>query len=160
GVALFAIDLASGSVGFMGLDDPRVIAEVMARARRHAIAEQLLVLATLVAACALFGAAGGAVGRAWDLALDRAPRRRWLRGIAGALAGHGWLLARSMSRFPALYSAHFYERGGARRAFMLAVTDHLSTRALDGLALALAIAALAPLIGTRRGRAWTRRRAR
>ncbi|HEY2747923.1 MAG TPA: hypothetical protein VGL86_25045, partial [Polyangia bacterium] len=160
GGVLFALDFVGGEVGFMGMRDPRVIAAVLERARMHAIAQQLLMLAVLAGACALFGAIAALVGCAWDGAAGRAPRRAWLRGVAGAIVGHAWFLARSMTQFPALYSAHDYERGGVRRAAMILVTDHLPTRALDG-ALAIAfMLVLAPPLASVAGRAWTRRHAR
>jgi arylsulfatase A-like enzyme len=160
GAALFALDFAGGQVGFMGLDDPRVIAEVVGRARAHAIGQQLLMLALLVALCALFGAAGALAGRAWDLARGRSPGRAFLRGLAGALFAHYWFLARSMAQFPQLYSAHWYERRGLRGAAMVGITDHLSTGALDVLmAIVLLFAFVVPLTTTR-GRGFLARHAR
>ena len=160
GVALFALDFVGGEVGFMGMRDPRVIAAVLERARTHAIVQQLAMLAVLAGACALFGVLAALVGCAWDGAAGRAPRRVWLRGGVGALVGHGWCLARSMTQFPALYSAHDYERGGLRRAAMILVTDHLSVGLLDGaLVFAIAIAVARPLASVA-GRAWLRRHAR
>ena len=160
GAALFALDFAGGEVGFMGMRDPRVIAEVVARARAHAIADQLLMLAVLAGACAAFGAIAALVGGAWDGAAGRAPRRPWLRGVAGALVGHAWFMARSMAQFPQLYSAHYYERGGVRRAAMMLVTDRLTPGALDvALALGLTLALAWPLRSPA-ARAWLRRRAR
>lgn len=160
GVALFVVDLALGDVGFMGMTDPRVIATVMERARAHAFAQQMLALGTLVAVGALFGAIGGACGRAWDLMRGRPAHHHPLGGVAGALTGHLWFSLRSMSVFPQLYSAHFYERGGLRRAAMAAVTDHLWPLPLDvALALVLVVGLGAPLASAR-GRAWLRVRAR
>ena len=124
GVALFAIDLASGEVGFAGLRDPRAIAVVLERARGVAIAEQLTILLVLATVGALFGAAGAWCGRAWDRARGRSsPRMGGFRGVAGALVGHLFFLARSVIVHPQLYSSHLYARGGVRRRAMMLLTD-------------------------------------
>lgn len=150
GLALYALDFAVGGGGFMGMRDPRVLAEVMSRARAQALEQQLLGLAVLMVAGALFGTAGAACARAWG-------RRSPAFAVAGALAGHGYFLLRSMAQFPQLYSAAFYERGGVRRAAMLLVTDYVSVRALDvTLTVVLAALFLPPLFSRR---AWTQKRA-
>lgn len=160
GLALFAVDLASGGVGFMGMNDPRVIAEVMDRARTHIIVVQLLALLCLCTVGAWLGALGGLAGRAWDLARGASERRPALRGAIGALVGQALMLARGVSQFPQLYSAHFYERGGVRRALMIAVTDRLSPAIVDGLIALVLFAALIVPLASPRGRARLRPRAR
>jgi arylsulfatase A-like enzyme len=126
GVALFALDFLVGRAGFMGMRDPRVIDLVLARARMHAVGQQLLGLLVLTSACAAFAAVTVAAARAWGLR-----RRTALFGALGALAGHSFFLLRSMSQFPALYEAHFYEPGGARRALLEFATDDLRPASLD-----------------------------
>jgi arylsulfatase A-like enzyme len=63
-----------------------------------------------------------------------------LRGIAAALVGHAFFLARSVVEYPQLYSAHFYARGGVTRRMMVFLTEHVSSRALDlGLAAVVVV---------------------
>ncbi len=156
GLLLFALDFTVGGVGFMGMRDPRVIAAVMERARAHAVEQQLLALAVLVTMGALMGAVGVAAARAWGMGRGRAIGY----GIIGAFIGHGYFLLRSMTQFPQLYSAHFYERGGVLRAAMILVTDHLSTTALDVVMTAIITVALVVPLLSRAGRAWARRHTR
>jgi arylsulfatase A-like enzyme len=150
---LFVVDLLGIQTRFLGFDDPRVMAAIMAHFRCYAFAQRAHVLLTLVAVGAVLGATGEIAGRAWDWARFRQPRRGPARGAVAALLGHGVLFARSVAQYPHLYAEHLYDRGGLRRDLVVLLTDRVSLPALDAaLALVLCSVLLLPLL-SRRGRA-------
>jgi arylsulfatase A-like enzyme len=151
---LFVLDLFGPGVGYQGFRDPRAIAMVLERARATAIAQHFTIFLAMVGFGALFGAVGLLFRRAWAIARGRPPAGRgFLVGLVAALVGHGYLLARSVVKYPQLYSTQFHAPGGIRQSLMASLTDHLTPARLDGLmALVLAALVLPPLL-SRNGRA-------
>ena len=162
--SLFAVDLASASLAFMGYSDAHAFDIIIARYRSHIVWTQVEILGVFLVVGGLLGGAGAAIGRLWDWARMRTTSRRrsTVRAVLAALVGHSFLLARHVVHYPQLYVESFYDRGGARRAIMTALTDHLSLRALDGLAVAaLGFALLGPFmtaVGRARLLAWVAER--
>jgi arylsulfatase A-like enzyme len=150
---LVVVDLVTGEFAFMGHDGREAMALMMARARWHAVAEELTILATMMVIGAAFGAVGGLCGRALDWARDRPPpRSRVARGIAGALAGHAFFLARSVIEYPQLYSSRFYAPGGLTARAMVLLTTRVPVRALDAAGAVVLLALLLAPVVTAAGR--------
>ncbi|MGH7298670.1 MAG: sulfatase family protein, partial [Polyangiaceae bacterium] len=87
-----------------------------------------------------------------------APRSAAVRGVAGALLGHGFFLARGIIEYPQLYSARFYAGGGLTARAMALLTTHVSARALvvcgSIAVLGLLLAPVATAQGREKLREW------
>jgi arylsulfatase A-like enzyme len=146
-MTLFVVDLAGASIEVMGYSgDDRSYNLILHRYGARIVLGQLAILLTYATVGAGLGASGALVGAAWDRALRRTPSaaRRMARGLGTALFGHAYFFARSMAHYPQLYSEAFFDRGGWRRAVMLAVT-RLPLSAVDVLFATLLVAVvLAP----------------
>ncbi|HUS65900.1 MAG TPA: hypothetical protein VMZ28_15215, partial [Kofleriaceae bacterium] len=151
---LFVTDLLGASLDFMGFSDEKATRYIIGRYGPHIILNQLEILAIYAVVGALFGALGDGIGRLWDWARMRSTSRtrRVLRGAGAAIVGHGFVLVRHLVHYPQLYTEWLYDRGGARRAVMVALTDHLSVLLLDLLAAAVLIALVGGPLAMRRGR--------
>ena len=155
----FGLDFVGATLDFMGFSDEKATNLILHRYGAQIARDQLKILATYVVMGALFGGIGALLGDFGDRVRHRVPsmRRRMARGLIAALVGHAYLFCRSLVHYPQLYSEAFYDRGGVRRAAMVWLTEHATSRVLDVLVVALLIAAVAvPLMG-RAGRSMARR---
>ena len=132
-------------VEYMGVeDDGRVQREVDAKKERL-IALQVRLLGLYAGVGAGVGAlAAGAVLLVWAARRRRLPGSLQLawRVVVGCLLIHGWLLARTMIRFPQALSAAYYDRGGFWRRVHVGLTDHVPIWTLDALAAAMVLVVL------------------
>lgn len=153
--ALFFVELLGASLEFMGFSDARATSLIVHRYRAQIIADQ----ARILLGYAFLGGILGALSEAWFQWLDATPRRstplivRVARSAAAVLAVHLYALLRSLLTYPQLYCEAFFDRGGRRRAVMLALTDHLSPRIVDAFAVVCLLAAVTAAAASRRGRA-------
>jgi arylsulfatase A-like enzyme len=152
-VVFFGLDFVGATLDFMGFSaDETATNRILHRYGLQIVRDQLTVLATYLVIGALLGGAGALIGRWWDRARGRRPSA-WIRarrGIIAALAGHAYFFARSLVRYPQLYSEAFYDRGGIRRRAMMWLTDHLTARVLDvALLLVIAFVIIVPLVDRR-----------
>jgi len=162
----FGLDFIGATLDFMGFSDEKATSMIVHRYGAQIARDQLRILATYIVMGALFGAAGALLGAWWDRVRRRIPSTAVCvgRGVAAALVGHAYLFARSVVHYPQLYSEAFYDRGGIRRAAMVALTEHATARMLDGvMAVLLVVLIGAPLttdIGRALARRWLERAAR
>jgi arylsulfatase A-like enzyme len=156
----FGLDFIGATLDFMGFSaDEKATSLILHRYGAQIVRDQLRILATYVVVGAALGGIGAIVGALWDRVGDRRPsaRRRAARGVIAALVGHAYLFARSVVHYPQLYSEAFYDRGGARRAAMVWLTQHATAPMLDGtIALVLVVLVGLPL-STYVGRSLVRR---
>ncbi|HWE29987.1 MAG TPA: hypothetical protein VHB97_18375, partial [Polyangia bacterium] len=154
----FALDFIGATLDFMGFSDEKATSLILHRYGAQIARDQLKILATYVVMGALFGGVGALLGAWWDRVRHRVPstKRRVLRGIAAALVGHGYYFVRSVVHYPQLYSEAFYDRGGARRAVMVWLTEHASARVLDALLVVALMVIVALPLTARAGRALAR----
>jgi arylsulfatase A-like enzyme len=148
----FLLDFVGASLEFMGFSDEKATSIIIHRYGARIVGEQLVILATYAVVGATLGAVGALSGCLWDWAQrgSGSRRRRMLRGVLAALLGHAYFFVRSLVHYPQLYSEAFFDRGGIRRTLMVAATNHLSLRLLDGIAaLGLATALVAPAFSAR-----------
>jgi arylsulfatase A-like enzyme len=154
-VGLFVVELFAANLEYMGVSDAKATDYLIGRYARVVALQQLGILFTYVLVGVVFGAIGAELARAWDWANLRA-RRRW-RGVAVGLltvaVAHGYLLARSIVKYPQLYADAIYDRGGARRGVMVFLTDYFSPLALDLLAVMVLLGAAALPFAVRGSRA-------
>jgi arylsulfatase A-like enzyme len=142
-VALFGGDLLGLRLDFMGFSDAGATARILREYRGDIVRGQLALLGVMAAAGAAFGLLGALLGEA----RARGAEGRWRRwrpllwGALAALVTHALLWMRHLVLYPQLYTEGLYERGGARRAFMLALTRHTrpATFVFLGAALLLAL---------------------
>src|SRR5689334_21893509 len=99
--SLFAVDLASASLAFMGYSDAHAFDIIIARYRSHIVWTQVEILGVFVLVGALLGGAGASIGRLWDWARMRTTTRRrsTVRAVLSALGGHALLLARHLVHY-------------------------------------------------------------
>jgi arylsulfatase A-like enzyme len=150
-IALFGGDLLSLRLGFMGFSDAGAAARIVREYRGDIVRTQLALLALLATVGASFGLLGALLGEA--RARARGPKseggrpgfrsrlRSLVWGASAALVTHALLWMRHLVLYPQLYTEGLYDRGGLRRAFMLALTRHTrpSTFVFVGAALLLAL---------------------
>lgn len=155
----FGLDFIGATLDFMGFSDEKATSLILHRYGAQIARDQLKILATYVVMGALFGGVGALLGAFRDRVRHCVPsmQRRVLRGIIGALVGHAYLFTRSIVHYPQLYSEAFYDRGGVRRAAMVWLTEHATSRVLDVLLGAMIVLAVALPLTTRAGRALARR---
>lgn len=129
----FGIDLIGASLDFMGFSDEKATSLIVHRYGMRIVENQLTILAVYAVMGALYGGLGEAIGRLWDWSRMKSTSRtrRVLYGLGGVLLGHCYVLTRSIVHYPQLYSEAFYDKGGARRATMVWLTDHLTMLRLD-----------------------------
>ena len=154
---LFALDLFGASLDFMGFSDEKATNRILGRYGAHIVVSQLVILATYLVVGALLGGAGSLIGRAWDWARLRSTTRlrSTVRGALTALGGHLVLLAHHITHYPQLYSEALYDRGGVRRAIMVALTDQAWTSVAYAALVALVVGLIVGPTFIGRGRAAT-----
>ncbi|MGZ3440981.1 MAG: sulfatase-like hydrolase/transferase, partial [Polyangia bacterium] len=155
----FGLDLIGASLDFMGFSDEKATNLILHRYGALIARDQLQILATYVVIGCLLGGVGALVGAWWDRVSGRRPtsKRRIARGVIAALVGHAYLFARSVVHYPQLYSEAFYDRGGARRAAMVWLTEHGTPRALDGIVALLLLVVVGLPLATSVGRSLAQR---
>jgi arylsulfatase A-like enzyme len=144
----FGLDFVGATLDFMGFSDEKATHLILHRYGAQIVRDQLRVLAVYLVAGAIFGGLGALAGGWWQRAgggtLSNARRMLW--SVSAAFLLHGYVFARSVVHYPQLYSEAFYDRGGARRAAMVWLTEHVSARGLDiGLLLLVVVIAALPL---------------
>jgi arylsulfatase A-like enzyme len=126
-VLAFLVDFVGLRLDFMGFSDAQATSRILREYGPDVVRDQLALLLVMAIAGASFGALGGALAllRGWQ----GDSRRGWLSwGACAAAVAHVLFVARHLVRYPQLYTEAFYDRGGGRRAFMLALTRHTSPR--------------------------------
>jgi arylsulfatase A-like enzyme len=156
---LFGLDFIGATLDFMGFTDEKATNLILHRYGAQIARDQLKILATYVVVGAVLGGVGALIGGWWDRVRRRRPttRRRIVRGVLAALAGHAYLFVRSVVHYPQLYSEAFYDRGGARRAAMVWLTQHATARVLDGIVALLLLTLVGLPLATGVGRSLARR---
>lgn len=155
----FGLDFVGATLDFMGFSDEKATRVILHRYGWQIARDQLRILGTYVLVGALLGAVAALAGAWWDRARLRRPSTalRMARGSAAALGGHAYFFARSLVHHPQLYSEAFYDRGGARRAAMVWLTEHLTARRLDVALLAAMVLIVGLPLTARGGRLLARR---
>jgi arylsulfatase A-like enzyme len=142
-VGLFAADLVSLRLDFMGFSDAGATARIVREYGTDIVRDQLALLTVMVVVCSLFGLVGAWLVRARSgMQIGRGRLVAW--GACAALVGHVLAFVRHLLLYPQLYSEAFYDRGGARRAAMLLLTRYLRPGFIPMVGAAL-IVALLPL---------------
>jgi arylsulfatase A-like enzyme len=150
--ALFFADLASGTdLAVFGVRDAATEQRVYARYGAFIYQEQLRILLCFALLGLVVGLCAQAVALWWDRVghPDRRPTllRRTLMTVGLAGCFHLWQGAHAIARFPQLFTESLYDRGGARRALMLALTHYIPAPLVDGLAIgAICGLVLGPLL--------------
>ena len=153
---LFGVDLIGLRLDFMGFSDEGATSRIVREYGGDIVRDQLALLAVM----ACFGAFFGLLGAGLMLLRDRArlvTHRPYTWGTWGtwgagtAFVCHALLTMRHLVEYPQLYSEALYDRGGLRRACMLALTRHTHPRFYVLVALVLFVGVLP--------RAWLWRRA-
>ncbi|MCU1282562.1 MAG: Choline-sulfatase, partial [bacterium] len=155
----FGLDFIGATLDFMGFSDEKATNLILHRYGPQIARDQLKILVTYLVVGALFGTIGAGLGAWWDRVHHETAktRRRIARGVTAALVGHAYLFARSVVHYPQLYSEAFYDRGGARRAAMVWLTQHATPGRLDGFIAALLLAMIALPLSSAFGRSLARR---
>jgi len=126
-VVLFGVDLIGLRLDFMGFSDEGATSRIVREYGGDIVRDQLALFAVMAG----FGALYGLIGAGLLLLRGKAAptsRRPWAWGTGTALVCHALLAMRHLVVYPQLYSEALYERGGLRRACMLALTRHTHPR--------------------------------